>query len=136
MEAAVAEKEVGMTEWNDGRLDDLSNRVDRIEKKVDGGFAKADQKMEAGFARLDKKMDEGFARLDNKMDEGFARLDNKMDEGFARIDAKFDVMGERFQTYDERFNSIYQLLFKTSWALVVGILGLLGVLIGVIGAQS
>jgi hypothetical protein len=45
-------------------------------------------------------------------------------------------MGERFQQYDERFNNIYQLLFKTSWAVVVGILGLLGVLIGVIATQS
>lgn len=28
MEAAVAEREVEMTEWNDARLDELSNRVD------------------------------------------------------------------------------------------------------------
>jgi len=28
MEAAVAEKEVEMTEWNDARLDELSKRVD------------------------------------------------------------------------------------------------------------
>jgi hypothetical protein len=114
MEAMVAERGTKVTEWNDGRLDDLSDRVDRIETK----------------------MDAGFAQLGSKVDESFARLDKKMDDGFARIDAKFDVMGERFQQYDERFDSIYQLLFKTSWAVVVGILGLLGVLIGVIGAQS
>lgn len=28
-----------MTEWNDGRLDDLSKRIDSIETKMDGGFA-------------------------------------------------------------------------------------------------
>jgi ribosome assembly protein YihI (activator of Der GTPase) len=28
MEAAVAERELEMTEWNDGRLDELSKRVD------------------------------------------------------------------------------------------------------------
>jgi hypothetical protein len=39
MEAAVAEKEVGMTEWNDGRLDDLSGRVDN-------GFARMDKQFE------------------------------------------------------------------------------------------
>ncbi|HET9677046.1 MAG TPA: hypothetical protein VFP21_06035 [Solirubrobacterales bacterium] len=46
MEAAVAEKEAGMTEWNDGRLDDLSERVDRIEKKVDNGFARVDSRLD------------------------------------------------------------------------------------------
>lgn len=117
MESAVAEKEAGMTEWNDGRLDDLSDRVDRIEKKVDSGFAQADQKMEAGFARLDKKMDEGFARMDAKFDEALTRMD-----------AKFDA-------FNERFDMMYQTLFKASWALIVGILGLLGVLIGVIATQ-
>jgi hypothetical protein len=121
MEAMVAERGAKMAEWNDGRLDDLGDRVDRIEKKMDAGFIHIDQR---------------FKETDQKMEAGFARLDKKMDDGFARIDAKFDVMAERFQTYDERFNSIYQLLFKASWAVVIGILGLLGVVIGVIGAQS
>jgi hypothetical protein len=57
MEAAVAEKEAGMTEWNDGRLDDLSKR------------------MEEGFARGDRKMDEGFARVDADMRELTGRFD-------------------------------------------------------------
>ena len=35
-----------MTEWNDGRLDDLSDRVDRIETKVDAGFARIDAKFD------------------------------------------------------------------------------------------
>ncbi|MGN6254892.1 MAG: hypothetical protein ACTHO8_07920 [Solirubrobacterales bacterium] len=39
MEAAVADREAAMTEWNDGRLDDLSKRIDSIETKMDGGFA-------------------------------------------------------------------------------------------------
>jgi chromosome segregation ATPase len=107
MEAMVAERGTEMTEWNEGRLDDLSERVDRIETKMDSGFARADQKMDAGFARLEAKMDEGFARMD----------------------AKFDA-------FNERFDTMYQTLFKASWALVIGILGLLGVLIGVIATQS
>jgi hypothetical protein len=103
MEAMVAERGTEMTEWNDGRLDDLSQRVDRIETK----------------------MDSGFARMDTK----FERLEEKMDEGFARIDAKFEIV-------NERFDGMYQLLFRTSWVLIVGLLGLLGVLIGVIATQS
>ena len=40
MEAVVApEEEAGMTEWNDGRLDDLSARVDN-------GFARMDRQFE------------------------------------------------------------------------------------------
>jgi hypothetical protein len=39
MEAAVMDREAEMTEWNDGRLDDLS-------KKVDDGFAKVERRFE------------------------------------------------------------------------------------------
>lgn len=39
MEAAVAEREAEMTEWNDGRLDDLSARVDK-------GFADVNQRID------------------------------------------------------------------------------------------
>jgi hypothetical protein len=65
MEAAVAEKEAGMTEWNDGRLDELSNRVD-------DGFAKVDRRLE--------QMDQRLDRLDKKVDSGFARLDARHDD--------------------------------------------------------
>jgi hypothetical protein len=95
MEAAVAEKEAGMSEWNDGRLGDLSDRVDRIENKVDAGFARLEEKMDAGFARMDRK----------------------------------------FEIVNERFDNMYQLLFRTSWVLIVGLLGLLGVLVGIVGTQ-
>jgi len=72
MEAAVAEKEeAGMTEWNDGRLDDLSTRVNRIETKIDKGFASVDRKFD--------KVDEKFARFEKKMDDGFARIDVRCD---------------------------------------------------------
>ena len=42
-----------MTEWNDGRLDDLSNRVDRIEKKMDAGFAQVHEDMREIHIRFD-----------------------------------------------------------------------------------
>lgn len=65
MAVVTAEREVGMTEWNDGRLDDLSKRVDRIETKMDAGFAGIDRK----FKEVERKMDDSFARLDSKFDE-------------------------------------------------------------------
>jgi tetrahydromethanopterin S-methyltransferase subunit G len=58
MEAAVAEKGAAMTEWNDGRFDDLSKRVDRIEKKVDDGFARVDKQMNESFVRVDSRLDD------------------------------------------------------------------------------
>ncbi|HSS41157.1 MAG TPA: hypothetical protein VLK37_01240 [Solirubrobacterales bacterium] len=46
MEAAVAEKEAGMTEWTDGRLDELG-------KRVDDGFAE----MREGFTGVNERID-------------------------------------------------------------------------------
>lgn len=110
MEAAVAEKEAEMTEWNDGRLDELSERVVRVERKLDDGFARVD----ARFDRTDVKFD---------------KIDEKFDQLFFRIDAKFDVVNERFE-------SLQRTLFRSAWALVIGLLGMLSVLIGVIATQS
>lgn len=98
-----------MTEWNDGRLDDLSDRVGKIDQKVDEGFIR----MDAKFERLERKMDEGFTRMDAK---------------FARVDAKFDASNARFE-------ALHMTLFRASWAMIIGLLGLLGVLIGVIATH-
>lgn len=65
MEAMVAERGTEMTEWNDGRLDDLSQRVDRIETKMDDGFVRIDQR----FNEVDHKMNAGFTRVDLRLDE-------------------------------------------------------------------
>jgi len=46
MEAMVAERGTEMTEWNEGRLDDLSDRVNRIETKMDAGFARVDLRLD------------------------------------------------------------------------------------------
>jgi hypothetical protein len=89
MEAAVAEKEAGMTEWNDDRLDEFRERVDGIDRKIDEGF---------GMVRKE------LTRIDQK------------------IDTKFDAF--------------YRLMLQAAAALIVGILGLLGVLIGLVGTQA
>ncbi|HXQ89302.1 MAG TPA: hypothetical protein VN733_06640 [Solirubrobacterales bacterium] len=46
MEAAVAEREARMTEWNDARLDELG-------KRVDDGFAE----MREEFRQVDRRFD-------------------------------------------------------------------------------
>jgi hypothetical protein len=88
MEAAVAEKEAEMTEWNDDRLDEFRERVDGI----------------------DRKLDEGFAMVRKEL---------------TRIDQKIE----------NKFDGFYRLMLQAAVGLIVGILGLLGVLIGVVGAQ-
>jgi hypothetical protein len=57
MEAAVAEREAEMTEWNDDRLDEFRERVD-------DGFAKVDKR----FERMELKVDEGFAGVNRRFD--------------------------------------------------------------------
>lgn len=104
MEAAVAEREeAGMTEWNDGRLDELGKRIDE-------GFAGVDRKFE--------KVDERFKEVEQKfekVDQRFKEVERKMDAGFARIDNKFD--------------ELHRMLFKAAWTLAIGLLGLMGVMV-------
>lgn len=49
----MAERGTEMSEWNDGRLDDLSERVDRIETKMDAGFRQVHQDIQGIHARFD-----------------------------------------------------------------------------------
>ena len=119
------DKEVGAMEWSDGRLDELSKTVDDQGKRMD-----------EGFARLDGKMDEGFARMDTKFEEMMNRTDAKLEQVMVRTDARFEQMMARtdikFVSINERFDGMYRMLVKASWALVIG---LLGVLTGTIAAQ-
>ncbi|HET7509768.1 MAG TPA: hypothetical protein VFJ65_05895 [Solirubrobacterales bacterium] len=68
MEAAVMDREAEMTEWNDGRLDDLSQRVNRVETKMDAGFVEVKRQMDEGFVRVDAKFEALEAKLDKKLD--------------------------------------------------------------------
>ncbi|HET8813455.1 MAG TPA: hypothetical protein VFM51_00680 [Solirubrobacterales bacterium] len=53
MEAAVADGEVEMTDWNDGRLDELSKRVDDGFAKMDRRFEQVDWSLGLVHQRLD-----------------------------------------------------------------------------------
>jgi uncharacterized coiled-coil protein SlyX len=53
MEAAVAEREMEMTEWNDGRLDDLSARVDKGFKDVNQRIDRVDDNVRYLGERFD-----------------------------------------------------------------------------------
>ena len=85
-----------MTDWKDGRLDELSKRVDN------------------GFASVDKRF--------QQVDERFNQMDRKMDAGFVRLEKSIDALGGRMDAF-------YHVLVQGTVAMVVGILGLLGVVV-------
>jgi len=122
MEAAVAEREeTGMTEWNDGRLDDLSQRVDRIETKMDAGFAEVKRQMDGGFARVDEK----FEALEIKFNTKFEALETKVNTKFEALEAKLD----------KKLDGLQRSLIQIAWTFGVGMLTFAGALLGLIAAK-
>ena len=74
-----------------------NNDIDRLDTKIDEGFAAVDAK----FAAQDTKIYEGFAAVDTK----FAAQDTKIDEGFDAVDTKFDAVDARFDAQDAKFDA-------------------------------
>lgn len=58
-------------EWTEGRLDELSC-------KVDNGFERVEADMRARFERVEADMRAGFERVDADMRAGFERVDADM----------------------------------------------------------
>jgi hypothetical protein len=56
--------------WTDERLDDLNARVDRIEQRMDAGFAE----MRAEFASLRQEMNAQFAAQNRMMAQLFGGM--------------------------------------------------------------
>lgn len=76
-----------------GRLD---KRIDKLEAKVDKGFADVDKR----FEEVEAKVDKGFANIDKRfadVDKRFDRLDNKMSAWMERI-GKYIERDERSDT--------------------------------------
>ncbi len=103
MEAAVAEKEAEMTEWNDGRLDDLSKRVDE-------GFAE----MRGEFRQVRGEIQEEFTAVNKKVDQVGQRLDSRLE----RLEGKID----------EKFTTFHRMLFQASWGFALALIGVIGVI--------
>ena len=60
-----------MENWNDDRLDELSQTMKE-------GFARSDREMKEGFAKVDRR----FARVEGGMEKGFARVGDRLDKLF------------------------------------------------------
>jgi hypothetical protein len=74
MEATVVDKEAVMVEWNDGRLDDLSKRVDKLSTNTNARFDRLEDKVDVGFAQVDFKFDALGNRIDAKFDALYQML--------------------------------------------------------------
>jgi predicted nuclease with TOPRIM domain len=119
MEAAVADKEAEMTEWNDDRHDDLYKRVERIEGKVDEQ-SKTMQKEFSGVGRKFTEIDGRFVRVGERFDE--------MARHFGRVESELVRINDRLDGFQRSMTWV-------AWSMVIGLLGLLGVLIGIIATK-
>lgn len=101
------------------RIDDLTGRVQTLEKKLDLLSASVDQKFEQMGRRFDA-VDEAlleqrqytefaFSSLEARMGAGDARLDAKMDNGFTKMDAGFTRVGERFDRLERKLDQFIDL---------------------------
>jgi tetrahydromethanopterin S-methyltransferase subunit G len=55
-------------EWTEGRLDDLSDKVDRRFERVDQRLDRIDEKIERGFERVDERFGHEFGRVNDRLD--------------------------------------------------------------------
>jgi hypothetical protein len=55
-------------EWTEGRLDDLSDKVDRRFERVDERLDRIDEKIARGFERADERFDREFGRVNDRLD--------------------------------------------------------------------
>lgn len=128
MEAAVIDREAEMTEWNEGRLDDLSKKVDDLGTRMDDGFVRVEEKMSEEVLRVKKEMGEDVARVEKKMDAGFARVDTE----FETLVTKLEKLDAKF---DKKLDGLQRSLIQIAWTFGVGMLTFAGALLGVIAAK-
>lgn len=124
-----------MTEsWTDGRMDDLSAKVDRADADVRG--LRIEMKTE--FAALRGEMDKRFDKIDDRFEKVDARFE-KVDACFEKIDDRFDKIDERMRKGLERVEERFQIMDRRlldTYRMMMGFCGLmLAALIGLIATQ-
>src|SRR4249920_3892671 len=109
----IEQKLDGLIRSVDTRFDQVDTAIVEQRAYTEFAYERVDSKMDAGFARLDSKMDAGSARLDSKIDAGSARLDSKMDAGFASLGSMIDAgqsnVDGRFARLERKIDQIIDL---------------------------
>lgn len=70
---ALLEKEGDVENWNDDRLDELSQRMDHGFKEMREGFTRVDQEMKAGFEKVATR--ESVAEVNSRVGQLEVRMD-------------------------------------------------------------
>ena len=76
----------------------MVERIDQIEKKLDGLAASVERRFEA--------VDAAFLEQRQYTEFAFSRLETKMDARFDRVDARFGNVDARFDKVDARFDRL------------------------------
>lgn len=116
MEAAVADREAGMTEWNDGRLDELNQQVHGVAQRVDEGIVQLNR-VDERVEQLGKSMDQMNSRV--------GRFESQVNDRFGRVETGISQI-------QNQFRELQHSLVQMTWGLAVGLLVVLG---SVIAAQ-
>lgn len=89
--------------WSDKRLDDLNDKVDRIDADVRAH------------------------RVETRTE--FAALRGEMRDGFERVDARFERMDGRFERLDarldDRFDALHRLLIQLAALTIAALIGVI-----------
>ena len=89
-DAAVLISHLPPSGWSDvARTRDLDQLAERLEAKMDAGFASVDARFDLVDARFGI-VDERFARVEERFEARFERVDERFDTMEARFDAKLE----------------------------------------------
>lgn len=104
--------------WSDKRLDDLNDKVDRIDADVRGHRVET----RTEFAALRGEMRDGFER----MDERFERMDTRFNDRLERMDIRFNDCFERMDArLDDRFDALHRLLIQFAALTIAALIGVI-----------
>jgi len=138
MEAAVADEEAGMTNWNDRRLDDLNKQVDGIAQRVGEGIVQLNR-IDERVEQLGKSMDQvnsRVGRFESQVGERFDRIESQVQSRFNQLESQTDArlggIESGLNQLNGQFRELRDALVQVAWALAVALLVVLG---GVIAAQ-
>lgn len=118
MDARFEERFARMDARFEERFVQMDARLDRVEERMEAGFARVDDR----FALVDQR----FAQVD----ERFARVDERMGDMETRIDLKMTTMGAELAAQFER--GISSAITQQTKTLVFSQLGALVVFAGII----
>lgn len=90
---ALLEREGTVENWNDDRMDELSQTMKEGFAKVDQRFERVEGEMKEGFAKADRETSHRF----DKVDHEFGRLNDRLDKilwgvGFAGLTLALNLL--------------------------------------------